>query len=257
MRIIRNPVFRPLAAGLALPLLALLLAFAGCDIESADSTTAVPSDNDGTVYNYSGLYMSANNTTNSTNGYATLVFPTNGQSGTLLTWLRLLQYGSVLEAYDNAGLTWDGGISSIQGGTASFNLVGRTTAGQPVEIAGTLTYANQQSTMNATWIEPNFAGSIFATATVSPATTNTPVGGEVTLTASSGTIASNGTVTLTASGGTGSYSWSLSTSAFGSLAHSSSHATNSYTRTSGTSTDSVTITVTSGTDSDSESLDFL
>lgn len=246
MSIIRNPVFRPLAAGLALPLLALLLAFAGCDIESADSTTAVPSDNSGTIYNFSGLYVNLD-----TNGVQQpLVFPTNGPSGTLINWLRLLQYGSVLEAYDNEGLTWDGGISSIQGGTASFNLVGRTTAGQPVEIAGSLRYADQNSTMDASWIEPNFAGSINAQATVSPSTTNSPIGDDVTINEGDQTITTNGeTKSFSATGGTGSYSWSL-TGGIGTVSPTtgspvtvtrSSSGTGTLSVVSGNYTDSVTI----------------
>lgn len=212
MNIFRTASFRALAFALALPLAALVLA--GCDVGSTDSTTAVMSDNEGNIYNYSGLYMSTTNTSGSTNGYGTLVFPAGRQSGTALIWMRLLQYGSALEAYDSAGLAWSGNVSAQNGETASFSLQGRTTAGNSVEIFGTLDYAAQLSTMDATWIEPGFAGSIFAQATVSPVTTNSPVETNVTEDVSispSGiiTLSTNGAFqSFTASGGDGSYNWS-------------------------------------------------
>ena len=220
MHIFRSSLFRALALALALPLAAL--AIAGCDVGSTDSTTAVVSDNAGNIYNYSGLYMSTTNTSGSTNGYGTLVFPAGRQSGAALIWMRLLQYGSALEAYDSAGLAWSGSVSVQNGETASFSLQGRTTAGNPVEIFGTLDYAEQLSTMDATWIEPGFAGSIFAQATVSPVTTNSPVvtntpTGDVSVSPTSANLTTNGAQQVfTASGGDGIYSWSY-TSGNGSL----------------------------------------
>ena len=220
MHIFRSAPFRALALALALPLAALVLA--GCDVGSTDSTTAVMADNEGNIYNYSGLYMSTTNTSGSTNGYGTLVFPAGRQSGTALIWLRLLQYGSALEAYDNAGLAWSGNVSAQNGETASFSLQGRTTAGNSVEIFGTLDYAAQLSTMDATWIEPGFAGSIFAQATVSPVTTNSPVvtntpTGDVTVSPTSANLTTNGAQQVfTASGGDGTYEWRY-TSGNGSL----------------------------------------
>ena len=243
-----SSLFR-LGAALALFLLTAVF-LAACDVDSVDSTSAVLSDNSGTIYDFSGLYARVD-----TNGLqAPLVYPLNRQSGRAITWLRLLQYGSSLEAYDSAGQTWEGSISTIQSGTASFALRGRTSVGSSVEVAGSLVYADQNSTLDATWIENGFSGSLFATATVSPATTNNP-GGTVNLSASSSTISSNATVTLTASGSS-SYAWSLSSSAYGSLAHYNSYATNSYTRTAGSSGNSVTITATSGDSSDSVTLTF-
>lgn len=246
MNIFRLPAFRAFALASALPLAALLAA--GCDVESTDSTASVASDNDGTIYNYSGLYAHS-----STNGLLPLVFPTNKQSGVALTWLRLLQYGSVLEAYDNAGLTWSGSISAIQSGTASFSLQGQTTAGLPVEIAGTLVYADQNSTMDAAWIEPSFSGNLYARATVAPSATNNPSSDDVELSADDTTVSSNQTVNLTASGGDGTYDWPASVS-YGTFSGSGSSAT--YTRTSGTSGNFVLITVESGGDSDSVTLYF-
>ena len=210
MNIFRTASFRALALALALPLTALVLA--GCDVGSTDSTTGTVSDNAGNIYNFSGLYM--NTEEGSTNGYGAMVFPAGRQSGTALIWMRLLQYGSVLEAYDNAGMTWSGSISAQNGSAASFSLQGRTTAGQAVDVAGTLTYADQQSTLDATWIEPAFAGNLFGQATVSPVATNSPV---VTNTPTVDvSISPAGPITLTtngaqqvftASGGDGTYEW--------------------------------------------------
>ena len=211
MNVFRTPAFRLLAGALAVPLAALFWTV-GCDIDSTDSTTALVSDNEGNVTNYSGLYM--NTEDGSTNGYGALVFPEGKQSGAVLIWLRLLQYGSVLEGYDSAGLTWSGSISVQNGGAASFSLQGRTTAGQSVDVAGTLSYADQKSTMDATWIEPAFAGSIFAQATVTPVATNSPIVTNVTdvaVSPSSATLSTNGArQVFTASGGDGSYTWSFS-----------------------------------------------
>lgn len=244
----RTSAFRAFALALALPATALVLA--GCDVGSTDSTTAVPSDDEGNIYNYSGLYMSISNENGSTNGFGTLVFPAQRQSGVKLIWLRLLQYGSVLEAYDNAGLTWSGDISVQNGEVASFSLQGRTTAGSSVDIFGTLTYSDQQSTMDAAWIEPSFAGSIFAQATVSPVVTNSPSPtnntGDVTVSPTTVTLtSSNSTQLFTASGGNGTYTWTHNSS-HGSFSPSTG-STTLYTRVSA-GTDN--LTVTSGDKSD-------
>jgi len=247
----RTTAFRALAFGLALPL-AALLGTIGCDVDSTDSTTSVVSDNDGKIHSYAGLYM--NTEEGSTNGYGALVFPANRQSGVKLIWLRLLQYGSVLEGYDNAGMTWAGSISAQNGAVASFGLQGRTTAGVSVDIAGTLSYADQQSTLDASWIEPGFAGSIFGTAAVSPVATNSPITtNALTLTASPTSLALNESSQLKAKYGTGSYSWPTN-AAFGTITSSGDSAV--YKRTSGAATDSATITVTSGSESKSVEIDF-
>lgn len=247
----RTTAFRALAFGLALPL-AALLGTIGCDVDSTDSTTSTVSDNEGNVYSYAGLYM--NTEEGSTNGYGALVFPANRQSGVKLIWLRLLQYGSVLEGYDNAGMTWAGSISAQNGAVASFGLQGRTTAGVSVDVAGTLSYADQQSTLDASWIEPGFAGSIFGTATVSPVATNSPITtNSLSLTASPTSLALNESSQLKAKYGTGSYSWPTN-AAFGTITSSGDSAV--YKRTSGAATDSATITVTSGSESKSVEIDF-
>lgn len=251
MNAFRTAAFRALALGLVLPFAALLWTV-GCDVDSTDSTTSTISDNEGNVYNYSGLYM--NTEAGSTNGYGALVFPEGKQSGTVLTWLRLLQYGSVLEGYDNAGMTWAGSLTAQNGAVANFSLVGRTTAGQSVDVAGTLSYASQQSTLDATWIEPAFAGSLFGTATVSPVVTNSPVPTNVTVdiavSPGSATLATNGQFQVfTASGGNGSYAWSFSGSGGTLSAQSGSSVT--FTR---TSTGSGVLQASSAGDSDTSTI---
>ena len=247
----RTAAFRALAFGLALPL-AALLGTVGCDVDSTDSTTSTISDNEGNIYSYAGLYM--NTEEGSTNGYGALVFPAGKQSGVKLIWLRLLQYGSVLEGYDNAGMTWAGSISAQNGAVASFGLQGRTTAGVSVDVAGTLSADGQLATMDAAWIEPGFAGSIFGTATVSPVATNSPITtNSLSLTASPTSLALNESSQLKAKYGTGSYSWPTN-AAFGTITSSGDSAV--YKRTSGAATDSATITVTSGSESKSVEIDF-
>jgi hypothetical protein len=221
MNIFRTALFRAIALSLALPLSAVLV---GCEIGSVDSTSAVLSDNEGTIYNYAGLYMSPSNVNGSTTGLAPLVYPHGAgyrPSGQLIVSLRLLQYGSVLEAYDSAGLTWYGSISSVQKGSATFSLRGRTTAGMSTEIAGTMTYVSQQSTMDASWIEPAYSGSLFAQATVTPAVTSSPPA-KLVINPTSAALSTNANSQLfTVSGGTTPYSWSLSSSTLGSLSSSS------------------------------------
>lgn len=224
MKISHMPsIGRPFALAAVIPLVALFLA--ACDIGSTDSTTAVMSDSKGNIYNYSGMYMSATNSEGSTTGYAGLVFPANRQSGQILTWLRLLQYGSALEAYDNAGQSWSGNISVQNGEVASFNMRGKTTAGASVEVTGTLAYDEQLATMDATWIEPSFAGNLFAKATVSPVVTSSPPS-KLTIDPSSANLSTNDrTRTFTAKGGAEPYTWKVTSASLGSVSPSNGAST--------------------------------
>ncbi len=192
--------FRTALAALALVLAVAILA--SCDLGSADSTSAVLANSDGVVFNFAGLYV------NPDSEGGPLVFPTGRQSGATLTWLRLLHYGSVIEAFDNANQKWSGRISSVDGTVASFSLRGKTSAGQSVDVVGTMTYANQQSIIDATWIEPSFSGSFFAKATVSLPVTNKPSTQALRVSPVTTSLGpGNTTVRLTASGGSGIYSW--------------------------------------------------
>ena len=255
MNIFRSSLPRALAVAAVLPLLASFLA--ACDVDSTDSTTAVVSDNSGTIYSYAGLYMRA---TSSSNASAALVYPEGKQSGIVLTWLRLLQYGSALEGYDNANQTWTGSISAQNGAVASFTLSGKTSAGASVEIVGTLTTSSgtetgtpstnkaaamlakasgASATMDASWLETGFSGSIFAQATTAPATSNANT--RLSIDPTRAALNSNDvTQVFTASGGTGTYTWTLSSTNYGSLSSSGNQATFTASGVAG----SVTVTIT-------------
>ena len=73
MNIFRTPAIRTFALALALPLIALFLA--ACEVGSVDSTSSIPSDNAGTIYNFAGLYMSPKFDPESTNALPALVYP--------------------------------------------------------------------------------------------------------------------------------------------------------------------------------------
>lgn len=184
----------------------LCLGLAGCDVDSTN-TSSVVSNNAGTVYDFSALYR-ANNDNAAGDGY--LVYPSEKQSGQKLTWMRIVQNGSSLQGYDNAGQNWNGAISGIEDTVARFSLEGRTTAGASVTIAGTMSYASEQSTISASWLESTgFSGNFFAKGTVSSPATNPPVS-SVTISPSSATIGEGQARTFTASGGNGTYTWAHS-----------------------------------------------
>lgn len=227
---------------LAAALLPLVLA--ACDVGSADSVTGTVTDSSGTVYDFSGTYYPVESA-------ETLVNPASMQSGQLLTWLRLVQYGSKLEGYDNAKKTWSGKISSVSSsGNASFSLSGSTTTGHAVDIVGTLRYSDSSSVMDGSWIEDaGNAASIYAKAAVAPPATNSPSPDPASLSVSpsSRTVSPGGSATFTASGASGTCTWSLSSTAYGSLSTTSGSST-TFTASSGASGASITLTV-----SDSES----
>lgn len=225
----------------ALPLAALL----ACDVGSSDSVTGSVSDSSGTVYDFSGTYYPVE-------GAETLVNPVSRQSGQHLTWLRLVQYGSRLEGFDNTKKTWSGKISSVSsGGNAAFTLSGSTTTGHSVDIIGTLRYADGASTMDGSWIEDvGNAAAIYAKAAVAAPATNSPSPSGTTLAVSpsSRTVSPGSSATFTASGGSSPYSWSLSTTSYGTLS-TTTGASTTFTATSGSGSRTLTLTV---TDADSE-----
>lgn len=196
----------PAAAVLAAAFAATLcLGLAGCETDSTN-TSSVVSNNSGTVYDFSALYTA--NTANA-EGDGFLVYPTDRQSGTKLTWMRIIQSGSSLQGYDNAGENWTGAISGVEDTTARFSMEGHTTAGALVTIAGTMRYADEQSTISASWLESNgFSGNFFAVGTVSAPDIHTNSG--VKISPTSATIPEGQARTFTASGGNGTYTWAHS-----------------------------------------------
>ncbi|MBR6021079.1 MAG: hypothetical protein IK066_01520 [Kiritimatiellae bacterium] len=217
-----------------LALLPAVLLFAACDdIGSTDSVSGTVSDSSGTIYDFSGTYYST------AGDGGPLVSPS--QSGRAITWLRLTQYGSVLEGSDSARQLWRGKISGINSGNASFTLVGATTAGQSVDVVGTLRYGDGSSTIDASWIESSGRScTLNARAAVSAPTTNTP-SASLSVTPSSASIAQGASRTFKATGGAAPYSWSLSSSSYGSLSTSSGA---SVTFNASTVSGTVTLTVT-------------
>jgi hypothetical protein len=210
------------AAALAVAVLSAAC-LSGCEVDSTN-TSSVVANSSGTVYDFSSLYRPTGD------AVEYLVFPAEKQSGTKLTWMRIVQDGSVLQGYDNAGRNWNGRISGLDDTVAHFTLDGATTAGNAVTIAGTMTYASQQSTINASWLESTgFSGNFFATGAVSAPATNTPSSG-LTVSPSSATLSVNEARVFTAAGGDGNYRWSH-TSSCGTLSATSgssvtySHAT--------------------------------
>jgi hypothetical protein len=258
---LRARTFRTALAAFAMVLAVAIMT--SCDLGSADSVSAVLSNSDGVVYNFAGLYV------NPDSEGGPLVFPAGRQSGATLTWMRLLHYGSVIEAFDNANQKWSGRISTVDGSVASFSLRGTTSAGQSVDVVGVLRYAesgNQPtSTMDATWIEPGFSGSILAQASVNPASSSNNGGSDGTGDDGNGDNGGgggdngngNGNLTIspidvdlgspatnmvpfTATGGTPPYTWRISDATLGNLS-STTGVTVTYTRTDVSGVNIVTV----------------
>ena len=166
------------------------------------------------------------------------------QSGGAITWLRLTQYGSVLEGYDSCHQKWSGKISSVSsGGNASFTLDGSTSRGVAVDIVGVLRYSDGSSTLDGSWIESTGRQcNIQARASVSAPTTNNTPTASLTVSPTSATIAKGASRTFKASNGNPSYSWSLSSSSYGSLS-TTTGASTTFTASSSAS-GTVTLTVT-------------
>lgn len=140
----------------------LVLAFTGCEIDSATNV------NRDIPVNFAGVYA---------NGGNPLTSPAN--SGAAIKQLNLTQSGDVLEAVDNNGGIWKGSIGNspdLSNPVASFTLEGRTTVGAKVIANGTLNKTGSTTaTMTGTWIEPNYYATINAAATVAPSPTNNPI----------------------------------------------------------------------------------
>ena len=179
--------------------LASLVAFVGCELDSADSFTR---EVEGRV-DFSGFY---------TGDGGHLVRPAN--SGLRVNNLNLFQSGDQLEAICNNRHRYKGSLHEVRDKASGFTLIGRTSAGKDVTLTGTLTADGTSGKMRGTWIESDRYCQVYGIATVTPPATNgTKVslsvtvspsgGGSVTLSPSGGSYSKGTTVTLTASPASG------------------------------------------------------
>ena len=126
--------------------------FMGCKIDSADSVTR------NVRIHVAGLYRGG------LNGRVI-----SQHTGAAITQLNVIQDGDRLQAIDNNGLIFRGTIGSASGESATFNLKGRTTAGEEGILSGSITVSGNRATMRGTWAEPTLFGNVLAFATVTPA----------------------------------------------------------------------------------------
>ena len=125
--------------------------YMGCKIDSADSVTRNVRINVGGLYANNGSRLITQHT------------------GAAITQLNVIQDGDRLQAIDNNGLIFRGTIGSASEGSATFNLKGRTTAGEEGVLSGTITVSGNDATMRGTWAEPTLFGNVLAFAKVTPA----------------------------------------------------------------------------------------
>lgn len=206
---------------------AVFLAITGCEIGSADSVVRT------VTIDFTGYYEG--NIQDGDTAYLT-----SRNSGARVRYMMLRQNGDQLEAIDNNQLVFRGTLGNVIESTATFTLEGSTTVGNPVTISGSLSETGERtSTIQGTWIEPEFYAIFSGRGTINPSPTNQP--SQLTLNTSSTSIKTNATVTLMASGAS-RYDWSASGSASGNLASTStSTGNNSWSSTGSAGT--VTITV--------------
>lgn len=233
------------------PFAALILAvtFAGvfmaCD-SSPDGVSNDIIDSDGKKIDFSGHY--------SNNGSSLVT----ANTGSALTWLVLMQSGSILEGYDNNNSTWKGKINGLESSVASFSLEGHTTAGSKVLISGTLDASSGSSTavMKGSWLEESLSSYIYATASVTIITNNpsnpTNSTSALSVDPASHTFSSSGSSTKTfrAYNGTAPYYWSVSNNDLGSVTPTTTTSSGdytTYTRKTATGTNTLTLRDGAGT----------
>ncbi len=218
---------------LALPLLAAsAFVFSGCEIDSAtDVQRSVGVD-------FSGFYTRSN----SSNSVVPIV---TRNSGAPVTSLQLRQGGDRLEGIDNNNIVFRGSIGTFDGTTASFELTGRTTAGNDVTISGTLSTSGGSNetgattgTMRGTWIEGAFYAAVFAQASVPGVSSGGGGGGggggsDLIISPNSATVSIGSSQTFNASrsGSSVNVTWTLSSS-IGTLSTFNGSST-TFTRTAG------------------------
>jgi hypothetical protein len=139
-------------------LLAAGALFAGCEVDTPNQVQR------NVGVDFTGFYSRT-----SGSNVAAIV---SNNSGAPITSLDLRQGGDRLEAIDSNGIVFKGSIGSFNGTTASFELVGKTTAGNQGTISGTLSASGSNTTgaasgtMQGTWIENSLFATVFATASI-------------------------------------------------------------------------------------------
>ena len=128
----------------------------GCDVGSPNEVVA------GVGNNFSGYYV------NPSGGHLV-----THNSGSPIDSLSVQQDGNQIQAVDNNNQLFSGTIAENgQSNNVSFNMTGPTTAGAIGTMNGTLSQSGTAGTMSGIWAEPSMYGSIYGTATVPAAPTN-------------------------------------------------------------------------------------
>ncbi len=193
---------------IALPCLLLSIPlFMGCEVDSASDVQR------NVGVDFTGFY--ANRVGSNDNAIV------SRNTGHAITTLDLRQGGDRLEAIDNNNIIFKGSIGDFRGTVASFELVGRTTAGNKGTISGTLTTSGDVGSntagiavgiMQGTWIEDSLFGTVRASATV-PGVTSGGGGGDgggngIQVSVSSSTVAVGDSITVSAANSSGTVTWS-------------------------------------------------
>lgn len=221
------------ARWMVLPLLAGAAAvFCGCEVDSASDVQR------NLGVDFTGFYSRTGNSNET-------VAIVSKNTGAPITSFQLRQGGDRLEAIDNHNIIFKGSIGSFNGSVATFELVGRTTAGNKATISGTLTASggstgtvgNTEGTMRGTWIEDAFYGTVFAVASIPGVSQGGGGGGggsgALTISPGSATVAIGSSQTFNAArnGTSVSVTWSIS-AGIGSLSTFNGSST-TFTRTAG------------------------
>ena len=188
-------------------------------------------------------------------------------TGSPVATMDLRQNGDSLEGIDNNGHIFKGTIGAVDtdGTSASFTLVGQTTAGQEGVMSGTIQKPSDTTAqMRGTWAEPTLFSTISGMATVpaNPVSGGTGTGTNGTtntvsaliLSPGAASIAIAGTLTqnFSASGGTGPYTFTVTDGSLGAVSTSDSAAgTATYTAIAISGNQTVRVTDSDGATDDS------
>jgi hypothetical protein len=140
------------------PMFALLLfvfvacgGFLGCETGYTNGTGV------GLTGSFTGLYA------NPTGGVLVA-----SSTGTFVSYLKLTQSGTDVNAVDNNGIPFEGTLNAVNSTSATVTLQGKTTAGAAVSITASLTASGSSAIMSGTWTEPTLSSPIYGTASITP-----------------------------------------------------------------------------------------